>query len=285
MRARGSAIYIILIGLVHCFAVTDVLAQTIVAPSLQVCMPLNNGADLSSKGCACNINEDCIAVCAVPAKVCVGSPDIRACAPNGNGLDLSANGCSCGSNSDCEGVCVISTFTCAGGPGPATAPERCRAPGSGVGLSPDGCPCTTSSDCLTNCSVLTRTCGANIVGAIANTVTTISGVASADVFLGQAITDSATVAGGRAMPSRVQFVLHAPGDSACTTNLVTSTTAIAGNGSVTSPPYTPATVGTFRWTARYMGNAWNLPASTACSNILQQVVVTDTLFTHGFESP
>lgn len=259
-----------------------VAAQATTTPILQVCMPLNNDADLSSNGCACIGNNDCIGVCSVPGNVCVGGPDVPVCAILGNGLDLSANGCPCMGNNDCSGVCLVSTSLCAGGPGPATAPPRCQPPGSGGDLSPDGCPCNVNGDCVGTCSTFTRTCGA-LVGAIANTPTTITGLASADVFLGAAITDSATVAGGLVVPSRVQFTLHGPTDPACAGSVATSSVMIAGNGTVVSPPFVPSAVGTFTYIAAYQGNAWNLPSRTACDNAAQRVVVTDTLFRNGFE--
>jgi hypothetical protein len=49
---------------------------------------------------------------------------------------------------------------------------------------------------------------------------------------------------------------------------------VAGNGTYTSQPFTPTAAGTYRWLARYSGDANNFPATTICADPAEAVVVT-----------
>lgn len=279
----------LLLALLLSAAVAPVAAQTTTTPILQVCMLPGNGAELSSNGCACNSSDDCLGVCGgnVNVKTCGGgsAPVVPGCSPKGNNANQSWNGCPCNSNNDCRNVCggTPGNLICGGGSEPPGPPPICRRPGLALGDSVNGCPCNTSADCVGTCNANTRTCG-GLVGAIANITSTITGVASPDVSLGGQISDRATVGGGKAMPSAVVFRAFGPNDAACSTIRFGSTNAIGGNGNVDSDDFTPAQAGTWRFRAAYQGNGWNLPATTACSNTSQQVVVLGAVvFRNGFE--
>jgi hypothetical protein len=262
----------------------------VVAPFLQVCIP-GNTVDLSSNGCPCTANVECIGVCPVGSpgtRGCVGGPEILACAPIGNGLDLSANGCPCTGNLDCQGVCPVGNpgeRFCVGGPGgDGPPPRRCDAPGNGLNLNLDGCPCNASSDCANACSLLTRTCG-GLVGAIANEVTLITGNAvPQSAVLGDSVTANATVSGGIPMPARVIFDLHPPGDILCQAPIRTGSITLSAMGSISAPyAHTTTMAGSHRWRAEYAGNAWNLPDFSSCTALSMRVIVNAALFANGFE--
>ena len=283
MLGRGVGVLLLL----WAFSVS---AQTVVTPSLQVCIA-GNTADLSSNGCTCSSNLECMGVCPIAAngspRVCTGGGDVPVCGPVGNLADISANGCPCNSNLDCEGVCPIPAAgmprVCVGGPGPAgPPPPPCGAPGNGVNASQDGCPCDSAADCQGSCNTSTRTCG-GLIGAVANRQIQFSALASGDVELGAAITQEATVANAYAAPSSVRFTLHPPQDLNCATVLYQSLRPLQGVGTVMAVPYVPPSTGTHRWVARYIGNAWNLPAASVCFDPNQSVPVFPSLFKNGFE--
>ncbi len=262
------------------------MAQTVVTPSLQACYPVGNGKNLSSNGCLCSGNLDCIGVCPISSGgapcYCAGGPSVPVCAP-GNTLELSADGCACASNLECAGVCPFgpNPRVCAGG-GTAAAQPACLIPGSGGNANPNGCPCDGAGDCQGTCNTQTRTCG-GVIGAVANEAINFSALASGDIELGGAIVDEATVMANVDAPASVRFQLFGPGDTNCANVLRNAVIAIPGNGSTLSPPVIPGSTGTHRWIASYLGNAWNLPAATACGDPNQSVVVLPTLFRNGFE--
>jgi hypothetical protein len=284
MRMSVVGLFAFILGIAFVTLPLPARAQT-VAPFLQLCMPVGNGQKLSSNSCLCNGNNDCINVCGgANGNICGGGVAVLGCAPTGNNTKVSANGCSCASNNDCINVCGGATGNiCGGGGDPPGPPPVCRAPGSGGDLSVDGCPCDSNNDCVGTCSISTRTCG-GVVGAIANIATAISGVASNDVVLGQTIFDQATVSGGRPMPGRMIFRAYGPDDVACAAIDFTSSHALAGMGMSTSNAFLAPAPGTWRWIATYPGNGWNLPAATACSTLVQRVVVLSlSVFSNGFE--
>ena len=95
--------------------------------------------------------------------------------------------------------------------------------------------------------------------------------ASGDVGLGAGtLLDSATV-NGRVNPvdgATIDFRLYGPDDAACSrapvfTSLVPYP---AAGGTVSSAPFTPATGGSYRWSASYSGDANNLPVSASCAS-------------------
>jgi uncharacterized protein YkwD len=106
---------------------------------------------------------------------------------------------------------------------------------------------------------------------------TIATTASPGVPLGAgALTDTATVS-GRASPvtgATVQFKLYAPGDTSCASPISTTAVPLSAAGTATSPPFTPAAPGTYRWIAAYSGDANNAAVSGACNDPGEAVTVT-----------
>jgi hypothetical protein len=103
----------------------------------------------------------------------------------------------------------------------------------------------------------------------------ISTQASAGVFLGGAISDTATIVNGINNPGgTITFRAYGPNDSSCGGAVkFTSSVPVTGNGNYSSGPYTPTAAGTYRWTASYSGDASNNPASTACNDPNESVLV------------
>jgi hypothetical protein len=83
--------------------------------------------------------------------------------------------------------------------------------------------------------------------------------------LGSSVTSSATLTGLTNPTGTITFNLFGPGDPNCSGPPVfSSTKPVSGNGTYTSDPFTPMAAGTYRWTARYSGDAVNPPLTTGC---------------------
>jgi hypothetical protein len=125
---------------------------------------------------------------------------------------------------------------------------------------------------------------------------TLSTTAGADVTLGTAVTDSATLGGTATQPANpvinltgtggaaaggtITFKLYGPSDSGCGSLVYTSTTvAVSGNNTYSSPApqFVPATAGNYHWVAVYSGNSPNTNGVThnaACTDTAEDVSVT-----------
>ena len=125
---------------------------------------------------------------------------------------------------------------------------------------------------------------------------TLSTSAGADVNLGSAVTDSATLGGtatqpadpvinltgtgGAAAGGTITFKLYGPSDSGCGSLVYTSpTVAVSGNGTYNSPApqFEPTTAGNYHWVAVYSGNLPNTNGTShndACDDTGEDVTVT-----------
>jgi uncharacterized repeat protein (TIGR01451 family) len=102
-----------------------------------------------------------------------------------------------------------------------------------------------------------------VVGQVIPTLTT---QASASVTLGGSVSDSATLAGGATPTGTISFNLYGPNDASCSgAPAFADTVPVAGNGVYTSGSFTPAQVGTYRWTAAYSGDVNNGPVTSPCN--------------------
>lgn len=90
----------------------------------------------------------------------------------------------------------------------------------------------------------------------------ISTVASPGNLLGAPVHDTAFVTGGVNPTGTVTFRLFS--DPTCATQVFTSTKALVG-GAATSDRFTPSAPGTYRWTARYNGDAINEAVLSGCN--------------------
>lgn len=98
--------------------------------------------------------------------------------------------------------------------------------------------------------------------------------ASPSVPLGGTVSDTATLTGAFNPTGTITFRLYGPGDTACTGVPVFTSVRSVVTGGATSEPFTPTAPGTYRWIASYSGDANNLPATGACAEPTEAVVVT-----------
>jgi hypothetical protein len=114
--------------------------------------------------------------------------------------------------------------------------------------------------------------GVVIVGTASPTIVT---KASADVDDGAGVSDVAVLL-GEANPTSgsVTFTLYGPDDATCTSAPVyESRVPIRADGTAASASFTPTAPGTYRWVARYSGDANNRPAIGACNDPRETVIV------------
>jgi hypothetical protein len=124
---------------------------------------------------------------------------------------------------------------------------------------------------------------------------TLSTSAGADVFLGQGVTDSATLGGTATQPANpvinltgtggapaggtITFKLYGPADTGCGDLAYTSpTVAVSGNGTYSSPTpqFAPSAAGNYHWVAVYSGDSPNtngLTHNAACTDTDEDVTV------------
>jgi uncharacterized repeat protein (TIGR01451 family) len=108
---------------------------------------------------------------------------------------------------------------------------------------------------------------------------TIATTASPNITLGAgSLTDTAVVS-GRVSPqagATVTFRLFGPDDATCTGTPAFSPAPVpypVADGPVTSPPFTPTQLGTYRWIASYSGDANNAAVTGACNDANENVTV------------
>lgn len=97
------------------------------------------------------------------------------------------------------------------------------------------------------------------------TLTTKS--SSSQVAVGGTVSDTATIQGADPAGSIV-FKAFGPNDPTCTAAPAYTSPAqtVSGNGSYSSPSFSPAAAGTYSWQALYSGDRDNAPATTACND-------------------
>ncbi len=104
---------------------------------------------------------------------------------------------------------------------------------------------------------------------------TLTTVASPSVAAGGQVNDTATLGGGLVPTGTITFNLYGPDDATCAGPLAgTSTVPVAGNGTYQSSDITVADPGTYRFVASYSGDLAHNPATTACNDPAESVVVT-----------
>lgn len=125
---------------------------------------------------------------------------------------------------------------------------------------------------------------------------TLSTAAGADVTLGSAVTDAATLGGtatqpatpiinltgtaGAAAGGTITFKLYGPSSTGCGSLVYTSTTVnVSGNGTYDSPApqFVPTAAGDYHWVAVYSGSSPNTNGIThnaACTDTAEDVTVT-----------
>ncbi|WP_155368255.1 hypothetical protein [Catellatospora vulcania] len=99
--------------------------------------------------------------------------------------------------------------------------------------------------------------------------------ASADVDLGGAVSDTATLSGSADATGAITFLLFGPDDDECTADPVFTSAPVTvdGDGTYASGAFTPTAAGAYHWVASYSGDAANAGVTTACDDPDETVVV------------
>jgi hypothetical protein len=92
---------------------------------------------------------------------------------------------------------------------------------------------------------------------------------------GGSISDAATLSAGYNPTGTITWKLYGPGDAHCSAAPIqTFTQSVNGNGTYTSPGFTPTSAGTYRWIASYSGDGANFDTSGSCNDPDEQSSVT-----------
>ena len=102
---------------------------------------------------------------------------------------------------------------------------------------------------------------------------TLSNQATAAATIGSAISDAATLAGSFNPTGTITFTAYGPTDSTCANPPAFTSPPVTVSGSGASAQFTPATTGTYRWTASYSGDTNNVAATSACNDANSSSVV------------
>jgi hypothetical protein len=97
---------------------------------------------------------------------------------------------------------------------------------------------------------------------------------AASATAGQPIHDVAVLSGGDAPSGSITWNVYKASDTSCATSLAAVTDAVAGDGTYTSPDFTPSAIGAYQWVATYSGDGSNLTATTACNDPNEQSTVS-----------
>ncbi len=98
---------------------------------------------------------------------------------------------------------------------------------------------------------------------------------SSTIPLGSATHDTAKLLGGKSPTGSIIFKLFGPGDAACSHKpaFTSPIKAVHGNGTYTSPSFTPKKAGTYSWIVEYSGDSNNAQISSLCRDASETVKV------------
>ena len=105
--------------------------------------------------------------------------------------------------------------------------------------------------------------------------TTMTTTATSTQTAGGAIQDSAALSGGRNPTGTISFSVYGPDDARCSgTATPAGSATVTGNGTYLSTAVTETAAGTYRWIARYSGDANNAGFAGACGATGETSTVT-----------
>jgi hypothetical protein len=108
-------------------------------------------------------------------------------------------------------------------------------------------------------------CDANGQASAVGTIDVTLTASATGGTVGTPVTATATIKEGATPGGQIVFKAFPPGDTSCSGAVAfSSTVSVKGNGSYGSAAFSPARVGTFRWTVAYSGDANHAPASVGC---------------------
>lgn len=135
----------------------------------------------------------------------------------------------------------------------------------------------------TNNSAVTGKCGD--VGesvAITQATPTLTTAAAAPTTAGT-LTDTAALTGGYKPTGVITFNAYGPNDAACATPVFT--VAEPASAATVSTAFHPAAAGTYRWIARYGGDANNTAVAGSCADPAEAVTVTASAIGPASQQP
>ena len=94
---------------------------------------------------------------------------------------------------------------------------------------------------------------------------TLSNQATAAATIGSAISDAATLAASFNPTGTITLTAYGPTDPTCANPPAFTSAPVTASGGGASAQFTPATTGTYRWTASYSGDTNNVAATSACN--------------------
>jgi uncharacterized repeat protein (TIGR01451 family) len=97
--------------------------------------------------------------------------------------------------------------------------------------------------------------------------------ASPTATVGQSIGDTAVLNGGVSPTGTITWSVYAAGTSCATPLFTSGPVSVNGDGSYSSPSYTPSATGTYQWVAKYSGDANNSAFTSPCNETSEQSVV------------
>jgi hypothetical protein len=130
----------------------------------------------------------------------------------------------------------------------------------------------------TNNEAATSPCNApNETSTVAKATPAISTTATSGA-IGATIADSASISAGLAPTGTITFKAFGPENATCTgAAAFEDTVTVNGNGIYGSGNFSPATAGTYRWTASYSGDANNEAATSVCNAANETSTVSKVL--------
>jgi len=97
--------------------------------------------------------------------------------------------------------------------------------------------------------------------------------AASNVTVGQPIDDSAVLSGGDVPIGTITWSVYVAGTDCAAPLLTTAPVTVDGDGTYTSPSFTPAAAGTYQWVATYSGDANNSSFTSPCDDTSEQSIV------------
>jgi hypothetical protein len=115
-------------------------------------------------------------------------------------------------------------------------------------------------------------CGSANQASAVGTITVTLAASATSGTVGNPVTATASTQEGATPTGQITFTAFSPGDTNCSgAAAFSSTVGVSGNGSYSSPAFTPSRVGAFRWTVDYSGDANHAPTSAGCGKATSSV--------------